>query len=294
MAVKDTRTIYVSFTQPYGSNREADFSFIAHQLKTVHVDANFECFQLRPGENLWERISPWITSSGIAGWAYILTAGNLKNQGCMKELLAAQELAIRERGARFPVVGLLYHGVAAQTLPLTLRLRPCIHVADQNWKEQLQGAITRNTPVENSEFSWIVHRTYGGDSNKTAIEVCPRSDVVKCWRFAVPRSAHAVRWGCGSPHGGEISPVLFSALRGTGRLENTEINWFGCEDALSQTVSAYVVFEGQLPDFVCFGRARTPASAPGRMEIFRLPRQTEIIPEQAPSRNSPACVPCSG
>src|SRR5512135_765088 len=58
MAVKDTCTIYVSFTQPYGSNKEADFSFVAHQLKTIHVDANFECVQLRPGENLWERVSP--------------------------------------------------------------------------------------------------------------------------------------------------------------------------------------------------------------------------------------------
>jgi hypothetical protein len=273
MEASNAPTLYICFTPASPSNREADFSFVADQLKSIHVDARFESIQLQPGESLWDRISPWVTSCGIAGWSYILTAEVLANRIRREELISAIENVIQERGARFPLLGMLYHGIAARNLPLALRLRPCIHLADQNWKEQVQAVLARQAAADTSEFSWAIHKDYSGVAAKTAIEVRPRSEVINCWRFAVPKTARPVRWGCGAPRGGEISPVLFSTVRGAGRLENTEISWFGCEDSLSQTVSAYVVFDGQLPDFVCFGRARSPVSAPGKMEIFRPPRE---------------------
>jgi hypothetical protein len=122
---------------------------------------------------------------------------------------------------------------------------------------------------EASEFQWTIHNSYLGDSSQTAIEVCPRSEVVRCWRFAVPSSVRPVRWGHGNSGGGEISPVKFSVTRGAGRLKNVDITWFGSEDTLSPSESAYLVFHGTLPDFVCFGRARNSASPPGKMEMLR-------------------------
>ena len=261
--------IYISLTATSATNRETDFSFIARQLKAARLDVIFECIRLRPGETLWDHVCPWVTSNDIAGWAYVLSMSVLNDRGRKDELASPLDRAIEERGAGFPLVGLLYHGIPAQSLPLQFRLRPYIHLADPDWEERLAAIVTRNTAEQDSEFIWRIHREYGGDSSKTAIEVSPRSDVVSCWRFAVPKSVRPVDWGHGVPGGGEIAAVRFSAIRGAGRLENTEITWFGCEDALSQNESAYVVFDGQLPDFVCFGRARTPASAPGKMEIYR-------------------------
>jgi hypothetical protein len=267
MAGTGTAGLYICFPHLHRDGEDIDFSDFARQLKAAGLEASYDSIALAPGEALWERIAPWITCGEIMGCAYILTPGNTRNP-VGGELVAALERAHTERGGGFPLTGLL-HGLSAENLPLPIKLRPWIHLADPNWRERLKNSFNRRAPEDASEFQWTIHNPYMGNASQTAIEVCPRSEVVRCWRFAVPSSVRPVRWGHGSSGGGDISPVKFSVTRGAGRLKNVDITWFGSEDTLSPSESAYLVFHGALPDFVCFGRAKNPASPPGKMELLR-------------------------
>lgn len=263
----------ICLTHPWVVKAQADFAYLAYQLRSVGLEVIYDPIEVRPEVKLWDHIASRITSEGIAGWVYVLTQRFLADRRCRDELVATLDRVCKEKGAGFPLAGLLT-GIAPLSLPPALRLRPCFPLADPNWKQQLSAVIAHHPSEgavreECSEFTWRVHTSYGGDGANTAIEVNPRSERLRFWRFAVPVSAPLTRWGHGPSGGGEISPVRFSVVRGAGRLENTEITWFGSEDSLSQAESAYAVFAGPLPDFICFGRAKTPSGPPGRMEIFR-------------------------
>jgi len=267
MEPSETPRPHLYLTHAWTQEEEGDFGYLARQLRAVGLDATYDSIGLRPDSPLWSRTMPRLTSGGIDGWAYLLTRRSLEDRRCRDELLTALDRAYVQKGARFPLFGLL-HGVAAQGLPPGLKLRPSIHLADPNWKEQVLAVMAHNPADAQVPFVWRVHDSYGGDASKTAIEVCPTGEGIRFWRFAVPASFSPLQWGHGPAGGGEISPFMFSIVRGTGRLQNSEITWFGSEDMLSQSESAYVVFRGRLPDFVCFGRAVKPTGPPGKMEIF--------------------------
>lgn len=263
----NTPTPHLYITLAWTHKNEDDFSYLARQLKSVGLEAVYEPIELRPGKALWDRIAPRLACGEVAGWAYVLMPRSLTDRLCRDELLSSLDRAWEQKGAAFPLLGLL-HGFSVQSLPLALKLRPCIHLADPAWKEQVKAIMGRRSMDDSSEYLWRVHTCYGGDSSRIAIEVTPRHEGVGCWRFAVPTSVAPVQWGHGTSGGGDISPVRFSVVRGAGKLENKNVSWFGSEDALSQTESAYVVFDGLLPEFICFGRARNRSGPPGRMEIF--------------------------
>jgi len=261
-----TQNLSLYFTQLYKD--DGDFAYLARQLQSAGLEAVYDPIRLRPGEVLWDHISARITPDEVAAWVYLLTPRCLTDGTCMEELVSALDHAYEKKGAGFPLLGLL-HGVAAESLPPALRLRPCVHIADPTWREQVRAVIEHRHFKGVTQFRWAIHASYGGDPSRIAVEVCPLSEGIRHWRFAVPASIPPIQWGHGPSNGGEISPCRFSVVRGSGLLENSEILWFGSEDYLSQADSAYVVFDRRLPDFVCFGRAKTPSGPPGKMEIYR-------------------------
>ncbi len=264
--------LWISY--PWACKEERDFSYLVSQLKDAKIQATYESLELRPGVPLGERIVQRLLSVGFDGWLYILTHHCLTRKACADELVAALEQTLRYMGPEFPVIGLL-HGIAAQQVPAILRVRPCLSLADSDWKYQVAEALRPRTPqrrtealMEDRRFVWKVHRSYGGDSSLTAIEVYPKFESVQYWRFAIPKSACATRWGQGVSGGGEISPIKFAVAKGSGRYGNQDVSWFGAANAISTTESAYAVFAGCLPDFVCFGPAKEPHGPPGQMEVF--------------------------
>ena len=137
------------------------------------------------------------------------------------------------------MLGLL-HGIAAQYVPLALRVRPCFSLGDPDWKLRVlqtlkQRALEgRSQPIsKETQFKWKIHPCYAGDPSLTAIEVAPRQDSIPYWRFAIPRSAQAARWGVGAAGGGEISPIKFGVARGTGRYGSYDVAWFGAANGVS-------------------------------------------------------------
>lgn len=258
-------------TYPWVDRPEGEFSYLVNQLKAAGLQASYSSTCLISGRRLWEEIGHKITSGELDGWAYLLTRRNSKERFLMEELLGTLERVSKEKGVSFPSIGLL-HGIAAQSLPPALKLRPNIHLADPRWKEEIRHLLKRrsneNSNDSGTQFVWRIHPGYDGDSSMTAVEVAPRSEGIRYWRFAVPQSSPVLRWGRGPAGGKAISRVKFSVVRGSGRAWNREIRWFGAADRLSGEESAYAVFSGPLPDFVCFGTAERAADPPGQMEIF--------------------------
>jgi hypothetical protein len=63
--------------------------------------------------------------------------------------------------------------------------------------------------------------------------------------------------------------VRFAEAKGSGKYEHCDILWFGAANTVSDTESAYAVFLGTLPDFICFGSAKSPFGPPDSMEVMR-------------------------
>ena len=125
------------------------------------------------------------------------------------------------------------------------------------------------TPSAGTRFSWKIHSCYGGDPSMTAVEVRSAAERIQYWRFAVPKSTQTAKWGQGPAGGCNISRVRFAEAKGSGRFEHRDILWFGAANIVSDTESAYAVFLGPLPDFICFGPAKSPFGPPDLMEVMR-------------------------
>jgi hypothetical protein len=260
---------------PYINREDLDFSYLIPQLKHANIDAVYESLPLMSDVRLWERIVPRLISIGFDGWLYILTHQCFTRKTFTDELTAAIDHIFSRLGPDFPMVGLM-HGIATQNVPAALRVRPCISLGDPLWKQQLSAVLKhRAAPgkermlLKDTRYMWKIHNCYGGDPSMTAVEVRSMTERIQYWRFAIPKSVQAARWGQGPAGGGDISRVRFAEARGSGKYESREIVWFGAANTISDTESAYAVFLGPLPDFICFGPAQSPFGPPATMEIMR-------------------------
>jgi len=260
---------------PYIDKEERDFSYLVPQLKNANIDVVYDSFRMMSDTHLWARVVPRLISIGFDGWMYILTHQCFTRRTYTDELTAAIDQVTKYMGPQFPMIGLM-HGIATQNVPLALRMRPCISLGDPEWKQQLSDILLKRlapgkerTMQKETRYQWKIHPCYGGDPSMTAVEVRSMEERIQYWRFAIPKTAHTARWGQGPSGGAEISPIRFAEARGTGRYEGREITWFGAANTISDTESAYAVFLGQLPDFICFGPAKNPFGPPGSMEIMR-------------------------
>ncbi len=260
---------------PYINGEERDFSYLISQLKKANIEAVYDSFQLMSTVHLWERIVPRLVSIGFDGWLYILTHQCFTRRTYTDELTAAIDKIMLRLGPQFPMIGLM-HGIATQNVPPALRVRPCISLGDPEWKQQLSETLRNcvlpgkdRTMRRETRFSWKIHSCYGGDPSMTAVEVRSTAERIQYWRFAVPKSTQTARWGQGPAGGCDISRVRFAEARGSGKFEHRDILWFGAANTVSDTESAYAVFLGPLPDFICFGPAKSPFGPPDSMEVMR-------------------------
>ncbi len=267
------RRLWISY---FWTNREvSDFAYLVPQLKEAGIEAVYESLEVRPDVGLSERIVQRLQSVGFDGWAYVLTHQFLTRRSCSDELILTMNQMVKRLGPTFPMVGLV-HGIAAQQLPTQVRVRPCFGLGDPGWTRQVLAALeqrglsrTQPSAREDMRFVWRIHSGYGGDPSLTAIEVGTRFELIQYWRFAIPKSVQAARWGVGPAGGGEMAPVRFNVARGTGRYGSYDVSWFGAANGVSPDESAYIVFDGPLPDFVCFGPADSPSGPAGQLEIYQ-------------------------
>jgi hypothetical protein len=141
--------LWISY--PWMNKEERDFGYLVGQLKEADIE---------------ERTLQRLLGIGFDGWLYILTHQCFTRKACTDQLTAAIEQAVLHMGPEFPMVGLLY-GISTQNVPAMLRVRPCISLADSDWKQQLaqvfrhrssQAAMDRAADnslcLENSSQLW--------------------------------------------------------------------------------------------------------------------------------------------
>jgi hypothetical protein len=266
--------LHLWISYPWLSKEERDFTYLVAQLKDKNIEAIYDSVQLLPEVHLWERTVQRLRSIDLDGWLYILTHQCFTRRTCTDELTAAINQALLSMGPDFPMIGLLYD-IAVQHVPPMIRVLPCVSLGDPEWKQQISHVLRqraphdRNVPVRKDiSFIWKIHASYCDNPALTAVEVRPDQESIQSWRFAIPKSAQAIRWGQGPSGGGEISRILYAEAKGSGKYGNRDVTWFGADNGLSNSESAYVVFSGALPDFICFGSAKNPYGPPGQMEVF--------------------------
>lgn len=273
--------LWISY--PWVNSEERDFGYLAKQLEKKNFDTVYNSIGIDRDERLSQRIVQRLQSIGFDGWLYVLTHRCISRREFTEEITSAIDQTIMHRGPRFPIAGLMY-GISSSHVPARLRLMPCISLGDPEWNNRVREIFNKSKVADfkspackESRFIWKVHPCYGGNSSITAIEVRSRGETIEDWRFAVPRWSIPIRWGQGNSGGGELSKVRFGEVTGTGRYENNEVFWFGAANTVSITESAYVLYEGELPDFICFGSASKSKKMPGKMEIFWPRREVKKV-----------------
>jgi hypothetical protein len=261
----------VWITYSWVDNAQGDFAYLVQELRSVGVEATYDKIAILPGQRLWDQIAARITQDPIDGWAYLITSSSLASESCREELAYALYRALNTKEGGFPLIGLL-HGVSIADVPSALKVRLCVSLTSSNWKEEVKAGLERKPPVvpntAQTQYVWQVHQGYGGTPTAIAVEVRPRFGEIMYWRFVVPTSAYIARWGHGPSGGGLLSwTKTMSVDGGSGDIKGIPITWFGSGDKLSPGISAYVVFNGTLPDFVGFGLASDPMGQPGQVEV---------------------------
>jgi hypothetical protein len=263
--------LWISY--PWVNNEERDFNYLVPQLKESGIEATYDSIKLQPDARLGQRIVQRLLSIGFDGWLYILTHQCFTRRNYTDVLTQAIDQTLFRMGPKFPMAGLM-HGIAPQHVPAVLRVLPCISLGDSDWRNRLSGVLNgygaQGKNMRETRFIWKIHPSFDGDPAMTAIEVRSRGESIQYWRFAIPKASKVVKWGQGRAGGTEISRITFAEAKGNGRYENQDVSWFGAANAISNTESAFAVFNGPIPDFICFGPSQTPFGSPDKMEIYSM------------------------
>jgi len=262
-------------TYSWADNDEGDFDYLIQELEKAGISAIYDKIALVPGRRLWSQIAKRIAEEPLSCWAYLITPQSLSSAPCQEELGYALQRALETRGEEFPLIGLL-HQVSIRDVPLALRIRLCINLANPDWVEEVRAATLgrppRISPQEQSPLVVKIHKNYVGNPNATAVEFRPRFGELTYWRIAFPADGpRPSSWGSGPANGGGISSMKISSIEGKGlELSGIRMDFVGAGNMLSASTSAYVVFESQLPDKLFFGISREPSGTEMGGNVFSI------------------------
>jgi hypothetical protein len=265
-------------TYSWADNDEGDFDYLVQELEKAGLSALYDKIALIPGRKLWQQIAAKIEKEPLSGWAYLITPQSLSSKACQEELSYALQRALETKGEEFPLIGLL-HQISIRDVPLALRIRLCVNLANPDWIEEIRAATLGRppqTPLRQQPTVVVkIHTNYLGDPNATAVEFRPRFGELTYWRIAFPANGpRPSSWGSGPANGGGISSIMTSSIEGRGiEVLSTQMDFVGAGNTLTASTSAYVVFRGQLPDKLFFGVSRKPFSTEITGELFAIGNQ---------------------
>ena len=210
------------FTYAWSDNDEGDFDYLVQELNSNGVTAIYDKISLIPGRKLWTQIADKIEKEPLSAWVYLITPNSLYSSACQEELSYALQRALDTKGDEFPLIGLL-HKVSIRDVPLSLRVRLCVNLANPDWIEEVRASVEGIPPQREiqTQLPYIikVYNSYLDQNNINAIEVRPRFNEIAFWRLAFPSDGpQPFKWGAGSANGGGIFPMQTGIL--TGEYEN--------------------------------------------------------------------------
>jgi hypothetical protein len=261
-------------TYAWADYEEDDFYFLVQELQAGGVEVSYEKIALLPPYHLWDQIANRITDHSTNGWGYLVSPRSLMSDVCRGDLAEAARQALIVRGRSFPLIGMLYK-VKAFDVPPALTPSLCVDLSSPAWvqevKARLEGKPVEKSSVPQTRYVWRVYAGYLGQSSLTAVEIRPRAGEIAFWQVAVPATTKVTQWGCGPTGCGTISEPVNKTIQGRqAEINGVPVAWYGAGDQLSEEVSAYFVFEGDTPGFLCFGFASNQSGKPHAIEVFRL------------------------
>ena len=262
-------------TYAWSDNDEGDFDYLVQQLQKAGIPTIYDKIALIPGRKLWAQIADKISNEPLSGWAYLVTPNSLASAPCQEELAYALQRALDTKGEEFPLLGLL-HKVSIKDVPLALRIRLCINLANPDWIEEVRAGVESKPPKRetDTQLPYIVktHTKYLNRENQIAIEIRPRFGEIAYWRLAFPSNGpQPIQWGIGPSNGGGIGSVLFSTLTGEySNIGGTPMKFVGAGSPLSSSTSAYAVFKDHLPNKFFFGISKEPFATEAEGTIIEL------------------------
>ena len=274
-----TNPLWITYS--WAGNNEGDFNYLVQELDKAGVPTLYDKIALVPGRRLWAQIAKKIADEPLSGWAYLITPQSISSAACQEELGYALQRALETRGEEFPLIGLL-HQVSIRDVPLALRIRLCVNLANPDWVEEIRAATLghppRPSPREQSPVVVKIHANYLGNPDATAVEFRPRFGELTYWRIAFPAAGpRPSSWGAGPANGGGISSVQTSRIEGRElKVQGSQMDFVGAGNTLTASTSAYIVFEGQLPDKLFFGVSREPFSTEITGTLFTIGNQRTL------------------
>jgi len=262
-------------TYAWSDNDEGDFDYLVQELGNSGIPTIYDKISLIPGRKLWSQIADKIERGPLSAWVYLITPNSIASAACQEELAYALQRALNTKGDEFPLIGLL-HKVSIRDVPLALRVRLCVNLANPDWIEEVRAGIEGVPPSRKmqTQLPYIIktHNSYLNQLNHNAIEIRPRFGEIAYWRLAFPSNGpQPIHWGAGPANGSGISSMQIGTV--TGEYENiggTQMKFIGAGTPLSPSTSAYAVFEGKLPKRFFFGNSKETFSAEAKGVIIEL------------------------
>jgi hypothetical protein len=262
-------------TYAWSDNDEGDFDFLVQELEKNGIPAIYDKISLIPGHKLWTQIADKIGKEALSAWVYLITPNSIASAACQEELAYALQRALDTKGDEFPLIGLL-HKVSISDVPLALRVRLCVNLANPDWIEEIRAGVEGVPPSRRTQaqLPYIIktHNSYLNRLNHNAIEIRPRFGEIAYWRLAFPSDGpQPIHWGAGPANGGGISAMQIGTI--TGEYENiggAPMKFIGAGTSLSLSTSAYAVFDGKLPKRFFFGSSNETFSAEAKGMIIEL------------------------
>ena len=260
-------------TYAWVDNDEGDFDFLVQELNKAGIPASYDKVALIPGRKLWTQIAARISADPLSGWAYLITPNSISSAACQEELSYALQRALETRGSEFPLIGLL-HKVSISDVPLPLRVRLCVNLANPDWIEEIRAAVVGTPPRRaappQEPFIIKYHRDYLAQTGKIAIEIRPRFGEMRYWRWAFPSAGpQPVAWGTGPANGGGIGSLKQECIEGEyNDIAGTPMKFVGAGNPISPSSSAYAVFAARLPEKFFFGVAKESFGTEANGNLF--------------------------
>jgi hypothetical protein len=262
-------------TYAWSDNDEGDFDYLVQELEKNGIPSIYDKISLIPGRKLWAQIADKVGKEALSAWVYLLTPDSIASNACQEELAYALQRALTTKGDEFPLIGLL-HKVSIRDVPLALRVRLCVNLANPDWIEEIRAGVEGipNSRRTQSQLPYIIktHNNYLNQPNNNAIEIRPRFGEIAYWRLAFPSDGpQPIDWGAGPANGCGILTMQIGII--TGEYESiggAPMKFFGAATSLSPSTSAYAVFDGKIPTRLFFGSSNDTFSTKAEGMIIEL------------------------
>jgi hypothetical protein len=245
----------VWITYAWSDNSDQEFDYLAEQLRKRGLDVRFDRVQLLAGQRLWFQIADHIQDQSLDAWAILVTENSLRSEACREELSYALDRALSERGAEFPLIGIVPGPVDRSLLPLAIKSRLYINLSDPTWRDQVFDAVVRQKSEPDTRpvnpFGLREHL----DQPLPAIEFWPRIGTWSPFFVAVPRhDAECISFLYPGSRGFMPGGIVTSVAHGYRQFQTQDGAYevHSCDDEISATRSAHVIFN-KIPDRLIFG-----------------------------------------